>query len=271
MKVFISWSGDRSKGVARALRDWIPSVFQSVEPWMSEKDIPAGTMWLNELMGELKDTRFGIVCVTPENQNEPWLHFEAGAIAKWVGISRVCPYLFSLSGSQLQSNPLTNFQYYPADETGTKKIVESINEVIEKPLKPEISSKTFELWWPNLNQQLNDIPEPDSKPESKRTPDNILEEILGLVRQMSRSLPNLHAAVSSQTIERLLQILTPKEERMLRLLYGLGDEVTHTHDEVGRIWGIDAISVMDVEAQAIDKLKNRYPLFFKGIEDTKPF
>ena len=34
MKVFISWSGQRSKTVALAFRDWLPLMFETIEPWM---------------------------------------------------------------------------------------------------------------------------------------------------------------------------------------------------------------------------------------------
>ena len=33
MKVFIGWSGERSKALAQSLHDWIPLVLHNVEPW----------------------------------------------------------------------------------------------------------------------------------------------------------------------------------------------------------------------------------------------
>lgn len=42
MKVFISWSGERSHALGDALHDWIPLVLHYVEPWLSQADIEAG-------------------------------------------------------------------------------------------------------------------------------------------------------------------------------------------------------------------------------------
>ena len=39
MKIFISWSGEQSREMAEALRDWIPDVLPEAEPWMSVADI----------------------------------------------------------------------------------------------------------------------------------------------------------------------------------------------------------------------------------------
>lgn len=69
MKVFISWSGERSKLLANALCEWLKPVLQSVEVWMSEADIEAGDRWGQEVAKELSASNFGIICVTPENLN----------------------------------------------------------------------------------------------------------------------------------------------------------------------------------------------------------
>ena len=108
MEVFLSWSGPRSKEIAEALKVWIPRVIQATKPWMSEKNnIAAGTRWSNEIAGKLQSTHVGIICVTPENQHNPWLMFEAGALSKIVSEAYVCPYLFGLPISQL-SGPISH-------------------------------------------------------------------------------------------------------------------------------------------------------------------
>lgn len=98
--VFISWSGERSRWVADALRDWLPAVLQSVKPWMSA-DIKKGTRGQTTISDKLDKVKVGIVCLTPENLQEPWILFEAGALSKAVDKnSYVCTYLLGDSHRQ---------------------------------------------------------------------------------------------------------------------------------------------------------------------------
>jgi hypothetical protein len=91
MKVFLSWSGDRSKQIARALAEFLTDTIQIVRPFMSGHDLEAGARWPLHLMGELDKTDFGILCLTPENLGSSWIHFETGALSKRVEVSGVCP------------------------------------------------------------------------------------------------------------------------------------------------------------------------------------
>src|SRR5262245_52493556 len=80
MKVFISWSGDRSRQLAEALKWWLRAVIQRLEPWLSTEDLQKGTKWGGLLSAALETTDVGIVCVTRENCSSAWLLFEAGAL-----------------------------------------------------------------------------------------------------------------------------------------------------------------------------------------------
>jgi hypothetical protein len=94
--VFISWSGDRSKHVALALRDWLPMVLQAAKAFMSATDIVKGSRGLVELAGTLEVVKVGIICLTPENLSAPWLLFESGALSKTLDKGTlVCTYLLA--------------------------------------------------------------------------------------------------------------------------------------------------------------------------------
>jgi hypothetical protein len=117
MKLFISWSGDRSKALATLLRDRLPLILHYVEPWLSQLDIEAGDRWALEVAKELDACTFGVTCVTPENIASPWILFEAGALAKSMQEGRVIPLLMDLEFSEI-SGPLAQFQAKKTDKEG---------------------------------------------------------------------------------------------------------------------------------------------------------
>src|SRR5215204_3813025 len=133
MKVFLSFSGELSQAIAEALRAWLPKVIQAVEPWMSAVDIERGARWSTDIGVELESTRFGILCLTPQNLDAPWIHFEAGALSKTLKTALVCPYLFKLAPSDLRG-PLVQFNAARAEKEDTRKLVLTINTAQEFPL-----------------------------------------------------------------------------------------------------------------------------------------
>ncbi|WP_214656237.1 toll/interleukin-1 receptor domain-containing protein, partial [Vibrio anguillarum] len=186
MKVFISWSGERSKYVAEALRNWLPKVIQAVEPWMSQEDIASGGRWSVEVASELEASKFGILCITPENESNPWIMFEAGALSKTLNQTFLCPYLYNMAPSQL-SSPLSQFQAQVTSKEGTLRILKSINIALgEKSIRDSQLDEIFEVWWPKLESLLALTPEYDDSQIVKRTSDQLLEEIVDNTREQLR-------------------------------------------------------------------------------------
>ena len=90
----MSWSGEKSQKIGKALNDWLPSVLQFVRPFYSPDDIDKGTKWVSELSNKLSECDIGIICLTGDNLNKPWILFEAGALSKRLAGSNVCTVLF---------------------------------------------------------------------------------------------------------------------------------------------------------------------------------
>src|SRR5689334_6415603 len=128
MKIFISWSGKPSLGVATALREWLPDIFNGVKVFVSAEDVRKGKRWLLEISKELDDCNFGIACLTHENMNAPWLLFETGALSKSLKESSVCTLL--LGGLRVGDveGPLSNLQHTAFEREDFYKLLRSINE-----------------------------------------------------------------------------------------------------------------------------------------------
>lgn len=187
LKVFISWSGDKSRAVALALRDWLPGVINNVDPFVSSKDIDPGARWQAEVAGQLEQTNYGIVCVTRENQSARWLNFEAGALAKAVEVSRVVPLAIDLKPSDIEP-PLGHFQAQEASEDGIHAIVRAINAACEPPLDSELLERSFTKWWTDLADKLQAIEQATPAPAGDtRTERELLEETLDVVRGLARA------------------------------------------------------------------------------------
>lgn len=192
MKLFLAWSGETSRRAGEAFHYWIPNVLQTVVPFMSEEDIAIGSRWSRQLDNELEESNFGIIFVTPDNHNKPWLLFEAGALSKSIADSRVSPLLIGVSRTEL-TGPLTHFQSALPEQGDVKRLVMSINEACgDSKLEDERLERVFNTWWGELETTLNslvsEINDPDAATEADRRPDReIISETLEMVRSMQRA------------------------------------------------------------------------------------
>lgn len=188
MKIFLCWSGERSLGVAKELEKWMPKVIQAIKPWLSEKNINKGARWLQQLSKNLEKCDFGILCLTPENLNAPWLLFESGALSKAVNESHVCPLLFNFDQSLLKG-PLSQFQATKLEKDDMFKLMKTINKNIgekEISLSESDLKESFSVWWPKLDKKLNVIPDSESETSTERSQIEILKETLEIVRKLDR-------------------------------------------------------------------------------------
>ena len=197
MKVFISWSGEVSHRVAVILRDWLPAVIQSIEPYVSSEDIDKGTRWSTDIAAELHASTYGLICLTKNNVAAPWINFEAGALGKSIDKSRVSPFLFRLKRSEVEG-PLLQFQSTVLEKEDIHKLLKSINAACgSEGLEDARLAKSLDVWWPQLEQQLNAISEPHEAPEpplelTSPVPldeiSRVLEEVLELTRKNHKIL-----------------------------------------------------------------------------------
>ena len=285
MKVFISWSGKLSHQVACIFREWLPSVIQSITPYVSSEDIDKGARWSTDIAGELEESDFGIICVTGENVGAPWVNFEAGALSKKLDKARVVPFLFDIKGSEVQG-PLLQFQSTIYEESDVYRMVETINDcLIESDRLGEGQlKKTFGVWWPLLKESLDGIEAESGEAapgegDEARNQGEILEELLELVRSQQRLLNSPESPMPSDYLSWALN--TPgaipvfEDEDMLKKISELHsyvltmeapirgfaeDDPTGKYTEI--LGGIEHIKKLAEEALLIPKQPIRRRTFY---------
>jgi hypothetical protein len=158
----------------------IKSIVQHAECYSSE-DFPAGAVWGDELFKKLEGNHVGLVCLSRANLNNPWIHFEAGALALKSGKKKVCPLLIDLEEKDV-SPPLSMFQMKTLERDDLYEVLGMINNEHgdERRLPPEELLESFDHWWPKLKQELAAVKTKECAPKEiePRTEQNMFEEIL---------------------------------------------------------------------------------------------
>lgn len=226
MKVFVSWSGDLAKGLAETLHSWLPRVIQAVRPYFSPEDVAKGARWSPEISRELEEARLGLLVVTKESVEAPWLVFEAGALSKSLSRAKVVPLLFGLEPTELRG-PLVQFQAARFDKLDMKKVVRMINgELGDLALQSDVLDASFDVWWPLLSQEVAaKLQRLDKNVASTRRSDrDLLEELLALARMTAklsaRRLRQSSGRNAAPDIERLRGGALSPVEALARLARG---------------------------------------------------
>jgi len=251
MKLFISWSGKKSKSLAEIMRNWIPSVIQAAKPYFSPDDVDKGSLWYSEISKELEDSKVGIICLTRDNLEAPWILFEAGAIATTFKKSRIIPILFGPRTTDIKA-PLSQFQCAVFEKVEIEKVIESINKALgENALELGVLEKVYEKWWPDLKSQVADVMKNEEHEEESELRSNreILEEVLSLTRSINEDIENPGLRSKYSVIPELdlpvRAIVELKKANILRL----GELVQHSGLELNKKFKISKMSIRRIQEE----------------------
>jgi RNA polymerase sigma factor (sigma-70 family) len=57
-------------------------------------------------------------------------------------------------------------------------------------------------------------------------------------------------------MQRMLTTLSPREEKILRMRFGIGEKAEHTLEETGKVFGVTRERIRQIEASALKKLRH---------------
>ncbi len=237
-----------------AFSSWLPCVLNAVKPWVSSEDIDRGSIWLNDILEQLKDTNYGLVFVTKENQSKPWILFESGALSKGLNESRVFTVLVDLQVRDIDSgSPLKHLNHTTLDQSGVFKLLKSINKCLDNAqVQDTVLEMSFNALWPLLEKEILEIqnaepvlevPQRDDKDVLNDILDNVLHINKKLGRGNARSLQYIdpeHARlllhrlcaldISEQEVFEILSGMTPKDWLAQRLKFMSKDDIDTTNE-----------------------------------------
>jgi RNA polymerase primary sigma factor len=140
-------------------------------------------------------------------------------------------------------NKLIRTSRYLVQEHGREPTPEEIAEKMEFPL-----------------EKVRRVLKIAKEPISLETPigeeeDSHLGDFIEDKKVLSPGDAVVHFGLSEQT-RKVLMTLTPREEKVLRMRFGIGEKADHTLEEVGRDFSVTRERIRQIEAKALRKLRH---------------
>jgi RNA polymerase primary sigma factor len=136
----------------------------------------------------------------------------------------------------------------------TKASRELTQQLGREPTNEEIASKLV-VPTRKVEEVFRAIQDPIALQTPVGDEDTELEDFIGDKNSPS-PFSDAEKIETSEQIQKVLQTLTPKEEMVIRMRFGIGAERDHTLEEVGRHLSITRERVRQIEAKALTKLKH---------------
>jgi hypothetical protein len=157
-QIFISWSLSASRVTAERAYEFLRRLFPTFKFFISSENISSGQRWFDVVSEKLNKCTIGIIVVTEENLSRPWIHYEAGALAKLVEKSRVMPLLCGVSPAAIADTPLSAFQASELSKSGMRRVADSIREHTEYGQSDGDFAEHFDMLWERHGEKLCILP-----------------------------------------------------------------------------------------------------------------
>jgi RNA polymerase primary sigma factor len=130
-----------------------------------------------------------------------------------------------------------------------------LNELGREPTPEELATKLG-----MAVEKVRKVQKIAKEPLSTETPVGDDEDgKLGDFLEDTNAILPVDAAIQTslrQSVNRALASLTPREERVIRMRFGLGTSTDHTLEEVGQQFSVTRERIRQIEAKALRKLKH---------------